>query len=209
VGTNYLQLKVNSPQGIKHPVATNQRDGQMAVQVDVAGQNPHVNYEPSIHDGLKESSRPEPINAPEIHGKLTRSVLERRNDYAQARARYVTMSDWERDDLVLNMGDLLGQCERDVQERMLWHFFLVHDDYGSCVGQALGMTAKDVMGLKPLAKQELTSEEQQRLKNLGANGDHLDKGKYGKHTGSVEVHPAKADDLLMMAAKPDPRYPKS
>ena len=28
VGTNYLQLKVNSPQGIMHPVATNQRDGQ-------------------------------------------------------------------------------------------------------------------------------------------------------------------------------------
>ena len=34
VGTNYLQLKVNSPQGVKHPVATNQRDGQMAVGVD-------------------------------------------------------------------------------------------------------------------------------------------------------------------------------
>ena len=26
------------------------------------------------------------------------------------------MNDWERDDLVLNMGNLLGQCERDVQD---------------------------------------------------------------------------------------------
>ncbi len=60
VGTNYLQLKINSPQGITHPVATNQRDGQMAVHVDTAGQNPHVNYEPSIHGGLKESDQHDP-----------------------------------------------------------------------------------------------------------------------------------------------------
>ena len=46
VGTNYLQLPINAP---KTPVATNQRDGQMAMMVDRApGQNPHVNYEPSF-----------------------------------------------------------------------------------------------------------------------------------------------------------------
>ncbi len=207
VGTNYLQLKVNSPQGIKHPVATNQRDGQMAVAVDTGGENPHVNYEPSIHGGLKEDSRQDhPIHQPEIHGKLTRSVIDRRNDYAQARARFVTMNDWEREDLVANMGNLMSQCERDVQERMLWHFFLVHDDYGSGVAKALGLTAKDVRHLKPLAKQVLTDEDQRRLENLGANGDHMDKSKYGKHTGSVETHQAKAEDLLTMAAQPDPRY---
>ncbi len=208
VGTNYLQLPVNSPQGIKHPVATNQRDGQMAYHQDVVGQNPHVNYEPSIHGGLKEDTRQDhPIHQPEITGKLTRSVIDRRNDYAQARARFVTMNDWEREDLLLNMGNLLGQCERDVQERMLWHFFLVHDDYGSHVAKAIGLAAKDVRGLKPLAKQVLTDEDQHRLENLGANGDHMDRSKYGKHTGSVETHPAKAEDLLMMAKQPDPRYP--
>ena len=206
VGTNYLQLKINSPQGIKHPVATNQRDGQMAIHVDSVGQNPHVNYEPSIHGGLKESTQYDPIHQPEIHGKLTRSVIDRRNDYAQARARFVTMNDWEREDLVLNMGNLLGQCERDVQERMLWHFFLVHDDYGSNVGKAIGLTAKEVRHLQPLAKQVLTDEDKARLENLGANGDHMDKSKYGKHTGSVDTHMAKADDLLMMAKQPDPRY---
>ena len=45
------------------------------------------------------------------------------------------MMEWERDDLVLNMGTLLGQCERDVQERMVWHFLMVHDDYGTRVGK--------------------------------------------------------------------------
>jgi catalase len=82
-------------------------------------------------------------------------VLARRNDYAQARARYCTMMQWERDDLVKNMRDLLGRCERDVQERMLWHFFLIHDDYGTRVGEALGLTANDVRHLAPLAGQIL------------------------------------------------------
>ena len=47
VGPNYLQLPVNQAKNAR--VATNQRDGQMAYSVDLgAGQNPHVNYEPSI-----------------------------------------------------------------------------------------------------------------------------------------------------------------
>src|SRR4051812_345700 len=145
VGTNYLQLQVNSP---KKAVHTNQRGGQMSHGVDLApGQNPHVNFEPSIHSGLKEAPR-KPYNAPEIKGKLTTSVIERRNDYVQARARFCTMMDWERDDLVLNMGTLLSQCQRDVQERMLWHFFLIHDEYGTRVGKHFNMTARDVKHLK-------------------------------------------------------------
>ena len=44
VGPNYLQLPVNAP--LTAP-ATNQRDGQMTYVVDTAGENPHVNYEPS------------------------------------------------------------------------------------------------------------------------------------------------------------------
>ncbi|MDQ1656560.1 MAG: catalase, partial [Cryptosporangiaceae bacterium] len=52
VGTNYLQLPVNKP---AVPANTNQRDGQMAYAVDANGGNPHVNYEPSGHDGLVEA----------------------------------------------------------------------------------------------------------------------------------------------------------
>src|SRR4028119_1715460 len=53
VGPNYLQLPINAP---KKPVYTNQRDGQMAYNVDLApGQNPHVNYEPSNLGGLPEA----------------------------------------------------------------------------------------------------------------------------------------------------------
>lgn len=56
-------------------------------------------------------------------------VIERRNDYVHARGRYNTMMDWERDDLVKNIGGALKQCERDVQEWMLWHLFMIHDRF--------------------------------------------------------------------------------
>jgi catalase len=195
VGPNYLQLPVNQAKGAR--VHTNQRGGQMSYGVDLApGQNPHVNYEPNLHGGLHEARREAPNNPPEIRGRLTQSVLERRNDYVQARARYVTMTEWERDDLVLNMGGLLGQCERDVQERMLWHLFLVHDDYGTRVGEALGMSAGDVRHLAPLAGQVLTDEDQRRLSKLGANGDAIDPSAWPKWTSSVPVRRATAEEVL-------------
>ncbi len=194
VGPNYLQLPVNQPHA---RVATNQRGGQMSYGVDLAeGQNPHVNYEPSIHNGLQVSPRPEPNNSPEIHGRLTRSVIERRNDYVQARGRYNTMMDWERDDLIKNMGDLLGQCERDVQLRMLWHLLLVHDDYGNRVGQAIGLSADDVRHLSPLPNQVLTEEDQRRLQNLGKNGDVIDPMVWGQWTSSVTNRQATAEEVL-------------
>jgi catalase len=177
-------------------VATNQRDGQMTYGVDVPeGVNPHVNYEPSIHNGLVEAPAL-PNNPPEIRGQLTTSVIERRNDYVQPRARFCTMQEWERDDLVHNMIDLLGQCERDVQERMLWHFFLIHDDYGKRVAEGLGMSAEDVKHLEPLPGQVLTDEDQQRLQKLGANGDVIDATAWPKWTSSVENREATAEEVL-------------
>ncbi|MBD2745602.1 catalase [Microvirga sp. BT688] len=195
VGTNYLQLPVNQAKNAK--VSTNLNGGQMSYRRDLApGQNPHVNYEPSIHNGLHEAPREEPNNAPEIRGRLTRSVLERRNDYVQARGRYCTMMDWERDDLVLNLGTLLGQCERDVQERMVWHLLLVHDDYGTQVGQMLGITADEVRNLQPLPKQVLTDEDKRRLQKLGKNGDTIDPTVWGQWTSSVKNYKASAEEVL-------------
>jgi catalase len=205
VGPNYLQLPVNQPQGVDGRVHTNQVGGQMSYARDLApGQNPHVNYEPSLHGGLHEAER-RPNHPPEIRGRLVQEPLERRNDYVQARARYCTMMEWERDDLVQNMGELLGACERDVQERMLWHLLLVHDDYGSRVGEALGLAADDVRHLEPLPGQLLTEEDRRRLQNLGSNGDEIDPSVWGPWTGSVENRQATAEEVLggMMEA-PNP-----
>jgi catalase len=65
---------------------------------------------------------------------------------------------------------LLGQSERDVQERMVWHFLMVEDELGTRVGEGLGIKASDVAHLEPLESQTLSEEDQQRLANLGNNG---------------------------------------
>jgi catalase len=169
VGPNYLQLPVNAPQNAK--VATNQRDGQMTFHQDHGGQNPHINYEPSITGGLREGQYPtHDDQGPEITGRLTRKRIPLTADYLQAGQRYLLMEDWERDDLVANLTDLISQAARPVQERMLWHFYLVEDDLGRRVGEGLGITLDEVKDLPPLQSQTLSEEEQARLSNLGHNG---------------------------------------
>ncbi|XVQ88522.1 catalase [Microbispora siamensis] len=169
VGPNYLQLPVN--QAKNADVRTNQRDGFMTYRQDQAGENPHVNYEPSISGGLREGQFPtHDEQGPEIVGRLTRKRIPRTNDYKQAGQRYLLMEQWERDDLVENFVTMLSQCDRPIQERMVWHFLLVEDDLGLRVGEGLGITPDDVKHLEPLASQDLTDEDRERLSNLGKNG---------------------------------------
>ena len=168
VGPNYLQLPVNTPKNAT--VRTNQQGGQMAHHVDEVGANPHINYEPSLRAGLREAQRPTHDEGPEITGRLTRRRIPRTDDYTQAGQRFALMEQWERDDLVHNFVTLVGQCDRAVQERMVWHFLLVDDELGTRVGEGLGITVDDVRDLEPLATQTLSDEDLQRLGNLGKNG---------------------------------------
>lgn len=169
VGPNYLQLPVN--QAKNAAVRTNQRDGQMVYSVDRAGENPHVNYEPSITGGLREAQYPtHDEQGPTISGRVTRRRIERTNDYVQAGQRYLMMHDWERDDLVHNLITMLSQCDRPIRERMVWHLLLAENDLGLRVGEGLGIAPDQVANLKPLASQDLTDEDRARLADLGKNG---------------------------------------
>jgi catalase len=170
VGPNYLQLPVNQAKNAR--VATNQRDGQMAYSVDLGpGQNPHVNYEPSITGGLREAEYPaHDEQGPEITGRLTRKRIPRTDDYTQAGQRYLLSEQWEKDELVANLVGGLSQCDRPIQERMLWHLFMAEDELGQRVGEGIGISADDVRGLAPLQSQTLTEAELQRAANLGKNG---------------------------------------
>ncbi|MET3922859.1 catalase-related domain-containing protein [Arthrobacter sp. UYEF20] len=163
-------MPINSPQHV--PLATNQSVGQMSYGRDLGpGQNPHVNFEPSITGGLREGQyQTEDIEGPELAGRLTRARIPRTNDYLQAGQRYQLLEPWEKDDLVLNFTTLISQADRKVQERMLWHFYMADDELGSRVSEGLGIGLDDVKDLGPLASQTLTEAEQERMKNLGKNG---------------------------------------
>jgi catalase len=169
VGPNYLQLPVNSAKNAK--VATNQRDGLMTYFVDSGGENPHVNYEPSTMGGLAEADRTTHNElGPVIEGRLTRARIPRTNDYQQAGERFRLMEDWERDDLVHNFVENIGQATAGVQRRMVWHCFMAEDELGQRVGDGLGISADDVRDLPPLPTQQLSEAEHNRLENLGKNG---------------------------------------
>ncbi|MEU6111056.1 catalase [Streptomyces albidoflavus] len=167
VGPNYLQLPVNQP---KAPVATNQRDGQMAYENGPDGENPEVNYEPSIMGGLREADYPtRDEEGPVLQGRLTRARIPRTNDYLQAGQRFQLMEEWEQDDLVKNFTDLFGQCTRPVQERMIWHCLMADNELGLRVGEGIGIAPSDVAHLPPLEGQTLTEEDRVRLGRLGDN----------------------------------------
>ena len=169
VGANYLQLPVNRAKNAK--VRTNQRDGEMTYRVDQSGPNPSVNYEPSITGGLHEGQYPtHDEQGPEITGRLTRKRIPRTNDYQQAGERYLLSEQWEKDDLVQNLTGALAQCDRPIQQRMVWHLLMCEDELGLRVGEGLGITPDDVRDLAPLASQTLSDAELERARNLGKNG---------------------------------------
>jgi catalase len=180
VGPNYQQLPVNQARAAE--VRTNYRDGAMAYAVDDAGANPSVNYEPSITGGLREADKPaHEEQGPVIEGRLTRKRISRTNDYQQPGERYLLSEQWEKDELVANLVDGLSQCERAIQERMVWHFFLCEDELGQRVGDGLGISAGDVKHLTPVPTQGWGPEEQKRLDNLGDNGPRDVAGKVMTH----------------------------
>jgi catalase len=140
VGTNYLQLPINSPR--KH-VATNQRDGQMAYYQDIApGTNPHVNYEPSTLGGLQEAPKAGKDHTPLYNARLVREKISRQNNFKQAGETYRNFEDWERDELISNLVGALSTADPRIQSKMIELFTECDADYGRRVSEGLKTAAE-------------------------------------------------------------------
>ena len=148
VGPNYLQLPVNAP---KSGARTNQRDGQMAYLVDGAGENKHVNYEPSSMGGLHEAPKRQRDYHQLVEGRLGRYQYSRtQDDYKQAGERYRTFEDWEREDLINNLVADMKACPEQIALRMVWHFWHCDEDYGRRVAEGAGIDLQKALKLPPL-----------------------------------------------------------
>ncbi|MEC1650420.1 catalase KatX [Bacillus vallismortis] len=135
VGANYLQLPINSPK--KH-VATNQEGGQMLYRTDRAeGQNPHVNYEPSIMGGLTEAKQDGKDHTPHVEGDVKREAIDRTNNFGQAGETYRRFSEFERNELITNLVNTLSTCRKEIQDQMIEHFTKADPDYGKRVAEGL------------------------------------------------------------------------
>ena len=148
VGSNYLQLPINAP---KTHVATNQRDGQMAYKVDTAvGQNPHVNYEPSSLNGVKEAPKTGKDHTPRYEANLVREKIDRQNNFKQAGERYRAFEDWEREDLITNLVNTLASANKIIQDKMIDLFTQCDADYGRRVAEGLQKMAGQTVSQGPL-----------------------------------------------------------
>lgn len=111
----------------------------MAFNVDgvEAGENPHVNYEPSSMGGLKQAPKSGKDYTPYVQGPVEHKKISRTNDYKQAGELYRSFKDWERNDLILNLVTQLKQCNPDIQARMVAHFTQADPEYGARVREGL------------------------------------------------------------------------
>ncbi|MCP8970019.1 catalase [Ectobacillus ponti] len=165
VGTNYLQLPINAPK--KH-VATNQRDGQMEYSVDMApGQNPHVNYEPSIIGGLKEAEPNGKEHEPHYDANLVRQKIDRTNDFGQAGQTYRAFDDVERDELISNLVGALSVCRPAIQDKMIEYFTSADPDYGRRVREGLNQAPQAQSHTSTAAADQAVQD----AKNMGHETD--------------------------------------
>jgi catalase len=143
IGPNYLQLPINAPRA-DVAVNTNQSGGPMSYGVDSRGADRHVNYEPSLLAGLREADESYREYRPYVSGRVGRTPIERTDNYAQVGERFRVIEQWERDDLVHNLVTALSTCDKQIQERMVWHFSQCDDDYGRLVAEGLGLDYAEI-----------------------------------------------------------------
>ena len=147
VGANYLKLPVNSP---KSPVRTNQQRGQMDVRdPKESGDNPHINYEPSMLGGFKEANTEgRAPHQPTYNAAAMSAPIDRPNNYGQAGDTYRSLEDWERDELIKNLSEALEACNKKIQDAMIEHFTKADEDYGRRVKDGIEMKMKEMKEMK-------------------------------------------------------------
>ncbi|WP_207425596.1 catalase [Pedobacter sp. SYSU D00535] len=157
VGTNYLQLPINAA---KTHVANNYHGGQMSYRREIgAGQNPHINYEPSTTGGLQEAPKSGTEYTPHYNAKLVRQKIDRTNDFKQAGERYRSFEDWEREELINNLVQTLKPCDKRIQDKMVEMLTQCDEDYGRRVAEGLEM-APDSIQAGPIG----TTQSQEAVK---------------------------------------------
>jgi catalase len=140
LGVNHHQIPVNKP---RCPVMNYIRDG--ALTTGSYGAAP--NYWPNSH-----ATAPKPdASFADPAWKLGEIIVDRydstvdHDDYTQPGNLYRMFDDAHRDRLTSRIAGGLGQARKDVQMRMLCHFFRVDMDYGTRIATKLGIDVNAMM----------------------------------------------------------------
>lgn len=142
LGVNHHQVPVNKP---RCPVMHYIRDG--ALTTGEAGVRP--NYWPNSHAGTPQPSAAYSDPA----WTLGQTVVDRfdstidHDDYTQPGNLYRMFDDAQRDRLTKRIAGGLGQARKEVQMRMLCHFFRADADYGMRIAKVLGIDVSQFTGV--------------------------------------------------------------
>ena len=137
LGVNYDRLPINAPRATEM-VNTYQRDGHMRFD-DNAGSA--VNYEPNSFGGpvADPAYREPPLK---ISGDADRYEQKRGvdDDYIQPGNLYRLMPPDEQQRLIENIVGSLRKGPKEIQERMVQHFYKADKAYGEGVARGLGLS---------------------------------------------------------------------
>lgn len=147
LGVNHHQIPVNAP---KCPVHNYIRDGQMA-NGKYGGA---ANYFPNSIDGAPKPD--EAYTAPawdlgEAIAARYDSTVDH-DDYTQPGNLYRLFDEAQRDRLAKRIAAGLSQTRKEVQERMLVHFFRADEDYGKRVAANLGVSLPDSLATRDVSQ---------------------------------------------------------
>ncbi|QOI99100.1 MAG: catalase [Phycisphaeraceae bacterium] len=136
LGANHHQVPVNKP---RCPVMNYIRDGALAE--GSYGSSP--NYWPNSH-----ASAPKPdASFADPAWALGQTIVDRfdstvdHDDYTQAGNLYRMFDDGHKQRVASRIAGGLGQARKEVQLRMLCHFFRADPDYGARIAKILGIDA--------------------------------------------------------------------
>jgi catalase len=150
LGPNYHLIPVNAPKCA--PETSYQRDGFMRVD-DGGGSGP--NYWPNSLGGpAPDPTTGEP--AFDISGQAARYPFNYPNDdFVQAGTLYrKVMSDEDREHLICNIVDHLGNAKKHIQLRQTALFYKADEDYGRRVAEGLRLDINEVMRLAKMSPEE-------------------------------------------------------
>ena len=137
LGPNYDQIPINCPYRARMG-NYNTRDGFMTVN---GGNGAKPNYEPNSISGTPVQNPTFAWAQESLEGKAGRYAYQHPNtNYEQPRALFRNVfDDAMRQKTIDNISGGLGQCRRDIQERVLPHFYKIDPEYGAGIAKKIGL----------------------------------------------------------------------
>lgn len=116
----------------------NNRDGLMQVN---GSHGAMANYEPNSHAENPVENKAYALKQFAMVGKAGRYAHDHPNDnYEQPRMLFrKVFDDAMRQKVMDNISGGLGKCRRDIQERVIKHFYKIDHEYGSGIAKRIGL----------------------------------------------------------------------